>query len=419
MTQTKLPFNNTVILLLFLFPLAGNIVQHWTGIIFFCLLFVSMIARPWQRCELLEDEKRLLAISLFLFLVAILSNIINNWTETQTKGLGVLIRYLAFIPIYILIRSTNGAFRFLAFGSSLGAVLLASSVSLEVIGNESIRAYGIYKSPGLIAAQATVFALVLAHALRSAQKKTIEFWVYLLGAGAGIYSLILSGSRSGYLAALIVILLYIFFESRGRARASLLIAFLASLTLIFNYSETAKTQSVSAINEIRVYFSSENNLTHTEHSSVGQRIEMWRVSVQIVENNPLLGVGWRNFSNAATSYVEAGRANPQVIGSPHPHNTYLEFLVSFGFFGFSFLFLFFLILFKISFNTSDTRATLLRYLLVFYVINAFNEGGLFIYGNSLSFFLVFIATLATDLTRRNNGIKVAQRNNVGYANAPE
>jgi len=409
---------DTIALLLFLFPLAGNVVQHWTGTIFTCLLILALVLRPWRTSCLIKIEKRLLLFTSLLFFSAIASNIINTWTETQTKGLGVLVRYLAFVPIYILIRNQPNALKHLAYGSSLGAILLAISAGLETIQAGSTRAYGIYLSPGLIATQATVFILIIGNALRPPQRTSITFWFFLMSLGCGIVALVLSGSRSGYLAFLTLAIVYIFFEVRPKMRLPIFAGLLSLLTLAFQLSETVRTQSISAASEIKLYINAENNLTNTVHGSVGQRLEMWRASIQILQDNPLLGVGWRNFSSVAQAYVESGRANQQILGSPHPHNTYLEFLVSFGLTGFLLLVLLFITLFQVVFVSNKRDALLLKYFVLFYLINAVNEGGLFIYGNSLSFFLVYVAVLTADLLKPNKKFKDAQRNNGSCASAP-
>jgi len=418
MVTHALTAKNATKLLLFLFPLAGNIVQHWTGAIYACFLILALIVRPWRTSCLAKNEKRFLLFAVLLFVSAIASNFFNTWTETQTKGLGVLVRYLAFVPIYILIRDQSNAFKSLAYGSCLGAILLAIFTSLETIGTGSAKAYGIYMSPGLIATQATVFILVVTHALRDSQRTSNEFWFLLVGLGCGIHSLTVSGSRSGYVAALILGILYIFLEVRPKLRLLVFSGLFASLALLFQLSQSVRTQSISAVSEINRYLNSEENLTYTGHQSVGQRLEMWRVSIEIIKDNPLLGVGWRNFSSAAYPHVEAGRANPQVLGSPHPHNTYLEFLVSFGLSGFLFLALLLITLFQVVFVSTKRDASLLKYFLLFYLINGINEGGLFIYGNSLSFFLVYVAVLAADLLKADKSVIDAQRNNGNCASAP-
>ena len=95
-------------MLLFLFPLMGNSIKSWTGLMFVCLLILGLIAKPWQRVSVDRYERWNLILFVLIFIAILVSGLANGWSDGSTRGLGIYIRYLAFIPIYFLMRSIQG-----------------------------------------------------------------------------------------------------------------------------------------------------------------------------------------------------------------------------------------------------------------------------------------------------------------------
>jgi len=73
------------------------------------------------------------------------------------------------------------------------------------------------------------------------------------------------------------------------------------------------------------------------HSSTGQRLEFYRVSLALVKDRPLLGHGTGSFTGA---YAEKLKGQPTML-TRNPHNEYLHWMVQLGVVGFAaLLFLF-------------------------------------------------------------------------------
>jgi O-antigen ligase len=382
-----------VYLLLFLFPIAGNTQKSWTGAIFGLLVITTLFYLKHTKPTLSKREVTLLMIVLAIFSVTTVSNIVNGWDYAQTRGLGVYLRWLLFIPIYWVIRDLPKSFFWLANGTTLAALVLFVQSFYDVYLLQTGRSYGIYDSPGLVGVQSLIFTITLigATVIHKNSKKLTIF--YCLGGVAALGSLFLSGSRSTYflIALLVPCLIFIFFNFKK----ALLILILATFSTILFYSNNDffSSRVQSGLKETRDYFLAPNPASVT-HGSVGTRLEMWKVSVLIAKENPIIGVGWRNFQKSTKPFVDQGLVSISASQHPHPHNMYLEFLVTTGLCG--------LLLIKMLFIhtacTAYQSATkdpisgklLLTFILVF-VFNGINEGGAFSYGNALSFFLVYLA----------------------------
>jgi O-antigen ligase len=391
-------------LLLLCFPLLGNTIRSWTGLFFVFLLVLALVSRPWRQVSLDSLERRNLLLFVLMFLAIVVSGLANGWTDNQTRGFGVYVRYVAFVPIYFLLRSTAQGLQAFAIGCAFAAVLLVGQGLYDVLWLEKARAYGVYDSPGLFAGQAVVFGLasvLLRHESRP------DSWQRLLanvGLACAVVAVGLSGSRSTFVALSLLALSVLVWRWPLRKRASLALAVAASAGLLYASLPMVKEQVNRGAEEIEVYFSYDNPVLVPEHGSVGQRLEMWRAAAMVIVDHPLLGVGWRGFGSAAQTYVDQGRAHPSSVFHPHPHNTYLEFFVSAGVLGFGLLMAWgWLVTRQIAQHRAfrPFTAKVAGLFTLFLALAAINEGGLFIYGNSLSFYLMacgfFMAALRKPL----------------------
>lgn len=375
-------------LLLFCFPLAGNSVRSWTGAFFVALLLWALSVRPWREATLSRLERNALSVLIAIFIWVILSASVNGWSELDTRGLGVHIRYLAVIPIYFLIKANLSSLLPFMLGCVVGSFVLAAQGIQEVFYLSADRAYGVYGSPGLFAGHAVVFGIFSALLVHLNRERPWLMVLGVLGLISAFLCIVLAGSRSTYFVLAIFLFVGLPLLLLGR-RISMLLYFAFVSTVValsYNLSSVMKQQVHRGVDEVRIYLSDPDPLRSSSHGSVGTRLEMWRASLIIARDYWLTGVGWRAFPESARSYAERGEINPLATHHPHPHNTYLEFLVSYGLIGLGLLLAFYVY----GFLVPDLW---LRVLLMFWLLNGIHEGGLFVYGNSLSFLLVAWAVM--------------------------
>ncbi|HAL86192.1 MAG TPA: hypothetical protein DCM31_04540 [Deferribacteraceae bacterium] len=71
-------------------------------------------------------------------------------------------------------------------------------------------------------------------------------------------------------------------------------------------------------------------------SSIGARIELWRLSAKIIKEHPIFGIGFNNFRKAIAEHQ-----TQKIASTAHAHNIFVQHLVLHGVVGLSTLFLFF------------------------------------------------------------------------------
>ena len=381
--------------LLFLFPIAGNSLKSWTGIVFGLLLITALSFYKKIVTRLSADEKLLLLLIVSIFSTTVISNLANGWDYEQTRGLGIYARWLLVIPIYFLIRAHPQSIFWLANGTAFACLALCAQGIFDVYILNLDRAYGVYDSPGLIGLQSLVFVITLIGAIKLyfSDRKMVVF--YSLGCTAGLASLVLSGSRSTYVTVVLLLLcvFLILFKWKKALAIFGLTAF--SLCLLFIGSNIVANRVQSGLQEAVGYLNNPNP-AKVDHGSVGARLEMWKASLLISKENPLLGVGWRNFQESTKPFVAQGAVSVSASQHPHPHNMYFESLVTTGALGLLFTIALFGHTAYIGVRSAAFKPIAGNLLLVFvlaFVFNGINEGGALIYGNALSFFLIYLTVL--------------------------
>ena len=131
-------------------------------------------------------------------------------------------------------------------------------------------------------------------------------------------------------------------------------------------------------------------------SSVGTRLEMWRVTPIFFEDNPLFGVSRGNYSEEVKQYINNGLAHPDIGMHGHPHNVYSEAIISKGLIG----------LISLLFITAYPLLILIRdyrqhapsgfcgiVLITGYMVLSLTDAATLIKGNYTAIYIVFLAVL--------------------------
>jgi len=379
-------------LVLSCFFLLGANLRHAAGLTYALLLVISIgFLSQIKNVRLEPEDKWILGAVGFLFLAALGSSIANGWNENSTKGLGVQLRYLAFIPIYLMFRALPGLGRVSWWALVLGAFLLMIQSLNEVYLQGADRAGGVYNSPGYVALWATHSGLIFLCAILKPNIIKIPRTVVLLGFSSSMASLLLSGSRSTYFAIFVSTAFVFILRETTQTKRVVLLLFI-SLVVGVSINEIGLRQTSSALSEIYILV----NEAHNSVGSVGQRIDMWRASILLFLDNPIWGVGWRNFSAQASSYVQTENYHQIVAWTPHPHSAYFNALATGGLVGLVAFLSFFLVPYKIARAADENDSgwiLTIKTFITFFAANAIFEGGLLIYNNTSSFILLLMAVL--------------------------
>ena len=305
--------------------------------IFYLLCFVGLAMGVHHRgfLPLTENEKTGLMIVLIFCLISIFTYWINGMPgrgDIYVQGRHG--KFLLAIPLYFLFRGYFIPNKVIWILSVLVAMEL-SVIALVDLGT------GVFEWPGRASGNThpiyfgveSLMMLVLILAFRDdwGQKKWPRF-LARAGLLAAFAALIMTGSRSVWLALPAVGLLYLFTRSHQFRTAYVLkvtaLVFLASVALL--QLPFIKDRWDEAVDEFQSYQSSESADDPARTTSLGARLEMWRAANQMIIDNPLLGVGTGGFQTTAKAYYEAGGWSHDLATRNGPHNQYLNAWASRG-----------------------------------------------------------------------------------------
>lgn len=383
--------------ILALFPLLSTGFRHAAGVLMVLTLALSLVALHYlPRRSLSKDERLVIVVVVAFFISTVASSFSIGWDENAWRGLGIQLRYLCFIPIYLMFRAMRDPLSPFVIGLSLGGCILGLQSIAEVWFEGLLRAEGPYNSPGFLGIHALLTLLVCQYAYLEKGLVIGSRLLILVGALSACVAVVLSGSRSTYITALLLVLVLPMLR-RDRNLRVISLSLLSLLILSGIFSELFINQVRNGVWEIKVLLSTSEDLDVL--GTVAHRVDMWFASILIVADFPLFGVGWRNFSTFAEPFISQYHLSPVVAATPHPHSAYFNAMASHGLVGLSAMLLLWIVPFFVAWKnqtTCQSQATLVQIFVICFAINSLNEGGTFIYNNTVSiYFFTFAVLFAT------------------------
>lgn len=175
-----------------------------------------------------------------------------------------------------------------------------------------------------------------------------EFFIKAAAAAITMTGFVLTQTRSGWVAMPVFVLLAVaLFVGWQQWRKALIVAAVLSAVLfgVFYSSDTLRNRAVQAYEQV---FSCRDN-GYLENNSICIRVQLFRASVDMFEQHPLVGLGdgGRFHGTMVNDSYPKGLVGEYVIGTDdyfgEPHNDLLFMLASFGFPGFMGLLLAYLV----------------------------------------------------------------------------
>lgn len=385
--------------LLFLLPIFAVTVRHWVSSIFGVLALLSLVLlylQRKQRTELFREEKILLWGFAIYFGVFLFTSVINGWGPAQTRSTGVEIRFLMFVPIYLVIRQMGDSAKWLIIGSVLGVVFTAYD-GARVIFLDNIDVYrGMYSplftGPIILLLAAILFPYFYAKANNKWQKLFLLLVVCL-----AFFVVSQTGARNAYVAAIFLSLLFVFHQYQAVKRYVLIGAALSLACIAYISVDTINGRVDRAYDEYTEYFAYKNPArTKKKLSSVGVRLEMWRATPMFFKENPFFGIGRGNYSTDIKHFVEKRWVHEDIGKHGHPHNVYSEAIISKGLFGlvvFLWISIYPLVILIKGYRNSFKSAYYGITLIAAYLIFSLTDASTLIKGNYSSMYIVFLAVL--------------------------
>lgn len=385
--------------LLFLLPIFAVTVRHWVSNIFGVLALLSLVLlylQRKQRTELLREEKILLWGFAAYFGVFILTSVVNGWGPLQTRYTGVEIRFLLFIPIYLVVRKMPNSVKWLIWGAVFGVVFTAYDAAHEIIVLNIKEYDGVY-SPLFTGPVIVLLITILIPFLYTQANNKWHKLLLVLMACLAYFIMSQTGARNAYMAAFILCIMFIFHQYKDAKRYIYLALALLYAYGSYVFDETINYRMTIAYEQYKTYLSYSNPATTKDPlSSIGTRLEMWRATPIFFKDNPVFGVSRGNYTSESKIYAKKGLVHRDISDHGHPHNIYSEAIISKGLIGLlSFLWI---TLYPLSVLIKDYRGKMKTAfygvtLITGYLLLSLTDASTFIKGNYVSIYVILLAVL--------------------------
>ncbi|MDD4963323.1 MAG: O-antigen ligase family protein [Gallionella sp.] len=335
MTQSRYHFSVELaaMLLLLAYPMLMLAVRGgMNAVLLFMLLLAVMTAiiRPkginaivWQR------EWTAYTIAMFAIPIAIfISQSFNQYYTAHPYDSAS--RYFLVIPMFLMLqRLRSNVFVVLQFAFPVAAVvglLMAKDLGEGRMGIPTLDLihYGDFE---LLLGVLSLFSL---HWF-SRDNLPMRF-LKIAGFIAGLSASFASGSRGGWLAIPLFIVIFIYFRTnrvQPRVILSSVIAAMLTFALLFSFNSTVNQRVHELTNDVTVF--SQGN----RDTSMGIRWQLYHAAVDVFLDHPIFGVGVEGFAQEMKQMTEAGKITPFAaeLGRGEVHNDILSKAVGMGVFG--------------------------------------------------------------------------------------
>ena len=238
-----------------------------------------------------------------------LKELFNWWLFLYLAGMFLLARKKDILPT-------------IAFYTIIGADITALYGLYQIIFTSIPRAEGFFTHALTYGnTLSMVFCMILARLVTRSCRHRKEQVFYAVSGILIMMALFVSMAKGPMLATLVTIftMLIIFKGWKGVIASIIIIAlFLGSIVAI----PAARTRYMGLV----------DNSWKNEETSTGVRIRLWKVSLEIIKDHPIFGIGERNFRQVATQKI-----GHTLHVMSHAHNAFLHFALSHGLIAFSVL----------------------------------------------------------------------------------
>ena len=240
------------------------------------------------------------------------------------------LRFLFSIPIFVVLRNVDyRVIGKLQYSLPAGAILIGAII--YVMKDIYIERY-YFANRIHLGDLALMLGFLSVFSINWTQKDSLLLvGLKVLGLAAGLYVSLFSGTRGGWVAIPLFVLVWVLFSSKFKSSTATSLG-MSSLAILLVASicyftvETVHIRVDAAISD----------LTSTNpDTSLGVRFQLWRAATQLFMQNPIFGVGADGFGLAMDRISDAGIITKVAaeIGKGEVHSYYFACLARFGVFG--------------------------------------------------------------------------------------
>ena len=317
-------------LLAFLFPMVVATTDGGGSYVYVALLLLGLFfGRDWR--ELATWEKKVLLGFTAGFFAMLLSTLNTADMHEAGKWIERYLRLALLAPMYLMFRRFGLRLgREFALGAALATLLMAAQAWYQVGWEHEAVASGFYHKivfgdlAVLWGTVAVVFGLVV---LQGWQR----FVLISVSAGASLYASVLSQTRGAWLFVLVFMFALTIIYGRRvlanrRALTLVVVAALAAGSVLVWQWPRLSGGIESGVRDLQTFMKDPSAGT-----SWGIRLNLWRNTLIIAEQHPLLGTGLGDFHGDMRRMAADGTSwSPAVAEYGHAHSIYFDTLANGG-----------------------------------------------------------------------------------------
>ena len=321
-------YSQVVNVLIFIFPIVINSLQVAGDIVLFILAMMGIYVGISQKLSPFHiKEIKVFSYLTFGYFIAVCLSVLFSGQAAELAHFIPRDFHFLFAPFIAL--------AFFKAEINLKYLLMGSKVALLILGVIIFNQFllGISRPSGVMNAgvfgnlAVLIFFITLVFLKHESLKHKILSCLSLL---SGVFIIVASGTRGAWLTFLLLLGVYLYFFYKQKNKLSPTSKFTAlfimsSLVFFVGFNETINDRVYSAYNEISSWLSGDQAVT-----SSSLRLEMYRLSIEKIEDVPFFGHGYRTsniivFENSTTP---AGKLS---YSFNHLHNAYLTQYFNGGF----------------------------------------------------------------------------------------
>lgn len=380
------------------------------GAMFALVLFsLFLLASGCRQREPLTSSEIAFGIAMSSGLVAIfLAQLYHQ--DLSARHFDSASRFLLAVPIVYALRHTDGAMivSALQYAFPLGAIaaLIAVAANNPSTSYAASTAYMNHIHLGDLAILLGFLSLLSINWIR--QDGLMVKALKVSGFAAGVIVSILSQARGGWIAIPLFVAVFVYSRSQGKYLLGMaLTAATVGLIVLLGYMFVEPVQLRMGM----IYSDLSQFRAGNADTSIGVRLQLWNVAMQMFLESPIFGIGADGFGNAMGSLLELGKITPLAakLGRAEVHSEILAHTARFGSFGlFSILAVYFVPLYIfVGYVRSDNRRHAITALMGICVTLGFLVFGLtvetFNLKMTVSFYSMTVAVLLAAVTARVEG----------------
>lgn len=320
---------------------AGGLVRHVASTSLVVLLAISFFyVRSWPKTwRQLTSAEQLVLIGFCLYVISAFLSYYNVSDDREyLKHLGKYARFLVIVPVYLLLSRLNlKLFPYILNGAIIAGPLYLGTALLSITDRPGFPAQGHYHHI-IFGDTAMLSAIFMATVLFVMKTNKILKIALVISIICTLCASILSQARGAWLALpfCLVLLLYVAVHYKKiRIWMALIVPVLLAVAVVLTpAADIVSTRWQKAVDDIELY-QSENKI----FTSVGIRLAMWEVAVDVWKRYPIVGTGPGDFylemqSDKVQEKYEVRKVYKKMPVISSTHNIFMQSLATTGAIGF-------------------------------------------------------------------------------------